>query len=82
MAKFKTESSTLNKQLKKMDDKVNTMFNGISEKQDAIEITTSVPNSNNMNKQQIKIYTDNSRSAKLYFKDNIGNVYSLPLTKE
>lgn len=82
MAKFETRSPTLNKQLKKMSEKIDIMSNGFSEKQDAIQITTETPTSKNMIKQEMKIFTDNSNNAKLYFKDDKDNVYSLPLTRE
>lgn len=82
MSKYRTSDVVLNKSLKRMNDDVDEMKTGFLQKQDMIKVVTETPQSETMGNGEMKFFTDNSNNAKLYFKDNVGNVYSIPLNKE
>ena len=76
MPKFETDDKGLNKNLTSMYESIDDMEGNIIRK------SSVKPTSENMMKDEVRLFRDGSGSATIFFKDSSGDLFSLPMTKE
>jgi len=83
MGKIKTGlGDGIDKQLNGVVDQIDDIDRGVRNKQDEIKVVDTQPDGNTLNNKEIQVFSDDKDNAKIFFKDNDGNVFSLALQKE